>query len=205
MTVQDKRIKAFIVAGVKQADPADVMRGEETQIAGVLRDDPDFTGIICLPGTHTKWVFVTDGTITAFQTFMTGETFSLLSKSSVLKHSVTSDAWDDAVFRTSLEQTVNEPSRFAASLFSVRANDLLNAVGPAAGRAKLSGHLIGAEIAAMREQASGQSIRIVGAAGLSDLYAQALKSIGVDATLDNADEITLAGLKAVYECLGANT
>ena len=50
----DPRIRAFILSGIKQMTPPDVMRGEETQIAGVLRAYPDFSGCICLPGTHTK-------------------------------------------------------------------------------------------------------------------------------------------------------
>ena len=37
-----------------QARP-DVMRGEETQLAGLLHRRPDFDGVACLPGTHSKW------------------------------------------------------------------------------------------------------------------------------------------------------
>src|SRR5689334_2477784 len=42
---------------------ADVMRGEETQILGALHLQPQLTKgrhLICLPGTHTKWVTMTD-------------------------------------------------------------------------------------------------------------------------------------------------
>ena len=35
--------------------PPDVMRGEETQIAGALALHPASTACICLPGTHSKW------------------------------------------------------------------------------------------------------------------------------------------------------
>ena len=53
----DPRLTVMILAGIKQIEPApDVMRGEETQIAGFLLDDPRFEGVLCLPGTHTKWV-----------------------------------------------------------------------------------------------------------------------------------------------------
>ncbi|MDE0809982.1 MAG: 2-dehydro-3-deoxygalactonokinase [Alphaproteobacteria bacterium] len=54
---RDPRIDVSIFAGVCQESPADVMRGEETQIAGLLSRSPDFGGLICLPGTHTKWCF----------------------------------------------------------------------------------------------------------------------------------------------------
>ena len=55
----DPRLKVMVLAGIKQIDPApDVMRGEETQIAGVLSQNPRFEGVLCLPGTHTKWVWI---------------------------------------------------------------------------------------------------------------------------------------------------
>ena len=75
---------------VRQDNPADVMRGEETQIRGFLSIFSNFDGIICLLGTHTKWVHVSAGEVISFRTFMSGELFDLLSKYSVLKHSVKS-------------------------------------------------------------------------------------------------------------------
>ena len=78
----DPRIQVHILPGVKQISPADVMRGEETQIRGFFALNKDFDGIICLPGTHTKWVHVSGGEMVSFQTFMTGEIFSLISMNS---------------------------------------------------------------------------------------------------------------------------
>ena len=72
----DPRIHVYIMPGVKQISPADVMRGEETQIKGFLTLNKDFDGIICLPGTHTKWVHVSADEMVSFRTFMTGEIFS---------------------------------------------------------------------------------------------------------------------------------
>jgi len=83
--VQDRRLVVHILPGLSQASPADVMRGEETQIAGYLADVPEFDGILCMPGTHTKWVQVSAGEVVSFRTFMTGEMFALLSTGSVLR------------------------------------------------------------------------------------------------------------------------
>ena len=47
---KDPRIMVRILPGIKQPEPADVMRGEETQIAGFLKHTPDYNGLICLPG-----------------------------------------------------------------------------------------------------------------------------------------------------------
>ncbi len=54
----------------------DVMRGEETQIAGLLARMPGFNGTIVMPGTHSKWVNVKDGVVTGFRTYMTGDLFA---------------------------------------------------------------------------------------------------------------------------------
>ena len=51
-------VKVHILSGISQSEPADVLRGEETQIRGFLLNDINFKGSICLPGTHSKWVNV---------------------------------------------------------------------------------------------------------------------------------------------------
>jgi 2-dehydro-3-deoxygalactonokinase len=59
------------------------MRGEETQLLGALGADATDEAVVCLPGTHSKWVRVNGGTVERFATFMTGE----LSMSSRAKRS----------------------------------------------------------------------------------------------------------------------
>ena len=95
---KDPRIMVRILPGVSQNAPADVMRGEETQIAGYLSSDPNFFGTLCLPGTHTKWAQVSAQEIVSFRTFMTGELFALLSKNSVLRYGVQTGDWSDDEF-----------------------------------------------------------------------------------------------------------
>ena len=67
-TTLDKRIALHILPGISQDSPADVMRGEETQVAGLLYENPQFDGIACLPGTHTKWVHISAEEIVSFRT-----------------------------------------------------------------------------------------------------------------------------------------
>ena len=88
---QDERLDVRILPGLCQHDPADVMRGEETQVAGLLAEQGDDVKTVCLPGTHSKWVALEDGHIRSFSTFMTGELFALLSTHSILRHSVQPD------------------------------------------------------------------------------------------------------------------
>src|SRR5215212_6605254 len=70
-----------ILPGIAQAraEQPDVMRGEETQLLGVT--EPDFSGLVCIPGTHSKWVRIEDGQVVEFSTHMTGELFSVIAES----------------------------------------------------------------------------------------------------------------------------
>ena len=186
-----------ILPGVKQAKPADVMRGEETQIAGYLATYPQFDGVICLPGTHTKWAHVSAGEIVSFRTAMTGEMFALLSERSVLRHSM-GDGWDAAAFAEGVDQALSRPEGLAAALFSLRAEGLLEDLGGAAARARLSGLLVGAELAAMKPYWLGQQVALIGAETLSKAYAEALSGQGAPTQMAGAEDMTLAGLTAAY-------
>ncbi|MEX0283084.1 MAG: 2-dehydro-3-deoxygalactonokinase [Paracoccaceae bacterium] len=197
----DTRLRAYVVPGLKQAKPADVMRGEETQIAGFLAQNANWDGVICLPGTHTKWAHVSADEVVSFRTFMTGELFDLLGTHSILRHSV-GDGWDAAAFSEAVDETLSRPEVLASRLFGLRASDLLNGPAPAAYRARLSGLLIGAELAATRPYWLGQQIAIIGAPALCETYAQALRLVGAEARIAVAEDMTLAGLSAARTYLG---
>ena len=194
----DKRIRVLILPGVRQLSPADVMRGEETQIAGLLLQSPSFSGSVCLPGTHTKWVSVEDGTITSFQTCMTGELFALLSKQSVLRHSMQNGEWSDNAFDQGVADIIKNPETLASQLFSLRAEGLVNAVPDAELRARLSGLLIGAELASSREFWSDKTVTLVGDAKLSGLYTQAMSALNSRVDLVDGNALTLSGLVTNY-------
>ena len=192
--LQDPRLAVFIAPGLKQTQPADVMRGEETQIAGALALFPGFDGVLCLPGTHSKWVHVSAGEVVSFQTFMTGEMFALLSGQSVLRHGMAGTGWDDAAFDAALSDALSRPERIGAKLFALRAEGLIAALSADAARARLSGLLIGIELAAAKPYWLGQPVALIGAKSLSQHYARALKSQGVEARVLPGPECTLAGL-----------
>ena len=197
----DPRMAVFILPGIKQIKPADVMRGEETQIAGFLHHDPDFDGVICLPGTHTKWVHISAGEIVSFQTFMTGELFSLLSKQSVLRHSVTTDEWDATAFSVGVEDAMSRPQAVAAQLFGLRAGSLVADLSPSSARSRLSGLLIGTELAAARPYWLGRNVAIIGADFVAGLYGDALVKQGLNTSAVDVEAMTLLGLHAAKRSL----
>ncbi len=193
-----------IVPGVMLTSPSrdgDVMRGEETQIVGLIDGEADFDGTAVMPGTHSKWVTVAGGTIHDFQTVMTGELFDLIAHKSFLRHSVAQGGGDDLTaspdFALGVRRTVGEGLPFLAALFSVRARALIADVRPDDNLAYLSGLIIGGEIAAA--EASGRlnpgvALRIVGSPSLGRAYAQALAIAGHEAHVLDGDAMALAGL-----------
>lgn len=196
-------LTVHIVPGLSQAQPCDVMRGEETQIAGFLSLNPQWDGVLCLPGTHTKWVHLSAGEVVSFQTFMTGEMFALLAQASVLRHSVAGEGWDDTAFETAASEAISRPERLAARLFALRATDLLQGRDGTQTRAALSGYLIGAELAAAKPYWLGQNLAILGMGTLARAYQGALALQGATAMLVDSERATIAGLTTAYRSLKA--
>jgi len=197
-----------ILPGIAQAraEQPDVMRGEETQLLGVT--EPDFTGLVCIPGTHSKWIRIDAGRIVEFSTYMTGELFSVISQRSILAHAVeTTDAipMDSPPFREGLAMALAEPTALTASLFRLRAAQLLGFEQRADGAARLSGLLIGTELAdALHRHGPLRSVRLIAAGSLGRLYEAALTAQGLDVTAVDAEQASRLGLaKAALKLWGA--
>lgn len=197
-----------ILPGIAQAraDRPDVMRGEETQLLGVT--EPDFTGLVCIPGTHSKWIRIEGGCVVEFSTYMTGELFSAISQHSILVHAVEAagpSTADSRPFREGLAAARAEPTALTASLFRLRAAQLLGFEQRADGAARLSGLLIGAELAdALRRHGPLKSVRLIAAGSLGRLYAAALTAQGLAVTTVDAEQASRLGLsKAATSIWGA--
>ena len=197
----DHRLNVRILGGLRQDNPADVMRGEETQIRGFLSIFSNFDGIICLPGTHTKWVHVSAGEVISFRTFMSGELFDLLSKYSVLKHSVKSYGWNDKEFRSAVSESISNPQKIFSDFFKLRADHLLKQVEQSELRSKLSGYIIGVELAGAKPYWLGQNVVILGNDNLSKIYKTALEGQGIFAQEIDATECTLNGLAQAFSLI----
>jgi len=96
---------------------------------------------------------------------------------------------------------MSRPERLAANLFSLRAEGLLHDMTPDIARSRLSGLLIGAELAGARPYWLGQQIAVIGAGHIAGLYVKALGLQGAPATQVQSDSVTLAGLIAAYRRL----
>jgi len=203
-----------ILPGIAQRDAVapDVMRGEETQLLGALGLDAAGDAIVCMPGTHSKWVTVQGGAIARFATFMTGELFSVTAANTILSHAVAGadDAEDVDAFKSALSAAFEAPARAANLLFQVRSRQLLFGGTPAAARETISGTLIGMELAAGLTGSSlaghkpGASITLVASGRLEGLYRLAFATLSVVVTSVDADEAVRRGLSMAARAIWAN-
>lgn len=190
-------IEVFILPGMCQTKPSDVMRGEETQIAGFLAGQPDFSGVLCMPGTHSKWVKITENIVASFQTIMTGELFASISKQTILRFSV-EEGWVQQAFEMGVDEVLNAPESLLGKLFSIRANDILKGAKKTENYSYLSGLLIGSEIAGTKDYWSGQDVHLIGGSCITEAYALALKIASVVSYRHSGDELVLKGLQSAY-------
>lgn len=192
-----------ILAGLAQNNPQspDVMRGEETQLAGIAHamalQNNQAGGMICMPGTHSKWAQLQNGVLTQFSTFMTGEIFSLLSKQSILQHAVDEQSVftaDNPAFVSAVDKMLNNPARLLDSVFNIRAGQLLGFEQRSDGLAHLSGLLIGAEIGAARQIYGAGEVGLVASGTISALYQAVLGKAGYSITFYNGEVAVRQGL-----------
>ncbi|MDA9402239.1 2-dehydro-3-deoxygalactonokinase [Bradyrhizobium sp. CCBAU 45389] len=188
-----------ILPGIAQRDASapDVMRGEETQLLGAPGLDGASDALVCMPGTHSKWVRVTDGTVVRFSTFMTGELFSVVSRETILSLAVANaeDAEDIASFKAAVKSAYEAPAFAANLLFTARSRQLLFGGTPAAARETLSGTLIGAELAAGLSGAlPAAGVTLIASGRLATLYRHAFDALSVTVQPIDADEAVRRGL-----------
>jgi 2-dehydro-3-deoxygalactonokinase len=191
-------MRCRIVPGYRHADAdgtPDVMRGEETQIFGVLAQGIDH-GWFLLPGTHSKWVRVERGRLMQLMTFMTGELFALLSAHGTLAGLTSDCATLDAPFIGGLRAA--QRSGFTHAAFGCRALVVTDAMPAAHASSYLSGLLIGAELAGIRQRTGDlphEPVHIVGSSSLAARYVEALRQFDVPSRRWPPDQAYIAALR----------
>jgi len=167
-----------IIPGVRSApeDTSDVMRGEEVQLIGAVAAGlVPANGVVCHPGTHTKWVQMKNGAIHGFRTVMTGELFALLRAHSILSDALTASVFVGPAFEAGLRDGLTSPC-LGAGLFGIRARLLLGKLDRADAASWASGLLIGSDIGfGLTLFAANGPIAILGDPQLTNLYATGLR------------------------------
>ena len=188
-----------IIPGLTYRDASgipEVMRGEETQLAGAIAQTGD--GVFCLPGTHSKWATVTGGAITGFSTAMTGEVFAALRGHTILGRMMTDASSgalpDDDAFLRGVTRA-SSAGGLLHHLFGVRTLGLFGELGEGASASYLSGLLIGSEIAAIDPVTP---VHLIGEPTLCRLYTLALSARAIVATTAPPD-MAATGLALIAE------
>ena len=187
--------RTAIVPGISIVDDgrADVMRGEEVQLlgavaAGLVPSD----ALLCHPGTHCKWVAMTDARVTGFTTAMTGELFALLKKHSVLAPQLVAPVTPGPAFLAGVEEGGRRD--LAASLFGVRAAKMLNLRTDEDSAAFTSGIVIGSDVAARISGKTDAPVYILADPNLAALYGAAVEARGGTAIVVDGEAAFLAGI-----------
>jgi 2-dehydro-3-deoxygalactonokinase len=195
--------QAHIVPGLfcePAPNAADVMRGEETLVLGAGVDN----GLVCLPGTHPKWVLMRGGRIERFATYMTGEMYALLREHSMIGRPATEpgdpngfDMGLDAALRNAGENGT-ERVGLLHLLFCARAAVVSGRMSPALLGPYLSGLLTGDEVnGALSQFSRPASVTIVADSPRADLYVHALNRRNIVTSVRKPQDALLAGLARI--------
>jgi len=199
-----------IVPGMRCTNPLgapDVMRGEETQLFGAQalhRELAKGKNLICMPGTHNKWVSMNGSVVQEFLTAPTGELFAMLCDHSVLVRDPTTPVEHHArEFERGLVESGKHPeASLLHRLFqsrSLRLDKQLSAEGAASW---MSGLLIGTDVRGaltlFSQHDAKAPVYVIGAPKLTESYALALARHGRKAIEIDGAKAALAGLGFVY-------
>ena len=198
-----------LISGVSSLQ--DVMRGEETQLIGIVSllgwtDDRNRKAVFLFPGTHAKHLFVDHDQLVHFDTYMTGELFSLMANHSILADSVdVTDLnrmleGDREAFKRGVHQSTTTP--VLASLFTVRTNGLFNTLTKRQNALYLSGLLIGSELGHLLAKPDWPLI-LCSSPNLATVYEWAIDELGLSARTtfvspDLIDRAAPAGQRQLY-------
>lgn len=175
----------MLISGVRSQQ--DVMRGEETQLIGLIAllnrptDETD-EAIFIFPGTHAKHMYIRGGQLVNFDTYMTGELFDLMANQSILSDSVdTRDLrmlaqQDTDAFRRGVDEA--RQSTILSRLFTVRTNQLFGKLTKKQNALYLSGLLIGTELKHLPASKNRQFVLCSGSS-LSGFYQVAIETMGL--------------------------
>lgn len=190
----------FIVPGVNVPDPArpDIMRGEEVQLLGALALGLIGDGLVCLPGTHSKWAVIEAGAIDSFRTVMTGDIFAALQSASILSDLLVDAPLCDAVFAQGVDHGL-EASDLTAELFTTRARVLTAGLSRADAASRISGLLIGADVRIGLGHRRADVVPLIGTPSLCEFFALALQRAGRESIVIDGEAAFVAGAGAIMK------
>jgi 2-dehydro-3-deoxygalactonokinase len=185
-------------------DVPDFMRGEETQLLGALQLEPalsEGSHLVCLPGTHTKWSILQDGSVQEFLTAPTGEIYASLCSQTTLVPADVSAKGKVAMdgFNRGLERIrVSPDTPLLQSIFTSRSLRLSGELAPEQAASYLSGLLIGSDasgaLQVLAPDIDHPRVHIIGSSQLCRLYSIALATLDAQVKCLDGSAAAVAGL-----------
>ena len=192
VSTTDTRASVHVLPGLHQASPADRLDAEEAVVRGVIAEYPGFTGALCLPVAFSKWILLQRGTVRSISSFLSGELVSLLVAQSSLTGLEGHQGLDEATFQETVSEVLREPESIMRVLGALK-------TGPRASAdiqlARLSGAVIGAELAATRSYWADRPVIVVGHGAPARHHSLALAAQGCDVSVRDDEELAFIGLK----------
>jgi 2-dehydro-3-deoxygalactonokinase len=185
--------QALILPGLSCDEGAfDVMRGEETLIVGLGLED----GLVCLPGTHSKWAVIESGRIARFASFMTGEVYGLLRQNSILSRLAAEPAGNEAADGARLGfAAAGLAGGLLNAAFAARTEVLAGRMAPGCVGPYLSALLVSQEIAgAMAIFGRPDRIQLVADGVMAQSYGAALAAASLAFEITSPEAAFITGI-----------
>ena len=201
--VPDTQLNVMIVPGIRGVSVAglnDVVRGEETLLAGWLQQPTDNEAVFCLPGTHSKWIVAREGQVNQLTTFMTGELFELMRTRSILAPLIDSQAVADSksdIFSKGLT-LAQSPAGLLHQMFAIRAGALTGQFAKSDVLTLLSGVLVGAECLAVKSLVQNKSVTLMSSGDLKQTYQNAFEHFGFVFNVADSEQAAQKGLFSIF-------
>ncbi|WP_371228343.1 2-dehydro-3-deoxygalactonokinase [Roseovarius sp. 2305UL8-3] len=171
-----------VLPGLTQDSPADVISAwVRIWIAGFLARQGPWDGVICaLHGDVSHWIHLSAIEVVSSQSFLSPRLIASLNGAQTADTQAITDS-------------LSRPERLAGHLRIAEVSGQPTAI---------TGHLIGAELAAARPYWLGQQVAVIGDGPLITTYEKAIESQGCPVTCHDSADLIPAGLEALGAALG---
>ncbi len=162
-----------------QTSPQGRLNCAVARAAGLLVEQPDFDGIACITGPRCHWLRISAGEVVAFQSSLTGRLIACFGAPDI-----------GAGFAVALDRSLSRPQALASDLAVAELRGQTSAI---------TGHIVGADLAAARPWWLGMEVVVIGEGTLAEAYFAALTSQGLAPGRLDGDKALLAGLWAARQ------
>jgi 2-dehydro-3-deoxygalactonokinase len=208
--IQLRNGRIRIVPGVScrnRLDAPDYMRGEETQLLGALQLDPalrEGRHLVCLPGSHTKWAILQDGSVQEFLTSPTGEISTTLCSQTTLVPAAAGNSKPefsaDGFIRAAQRVRRFPDAQLLHRLFESRSLRLSGELAADQAASYVSGLLIASDASgALRLFPTSKSnpVYVIGPMELCGQYSLALTTLGAETRVVDSAAAAVSGLAQI--------